>query len=201
MSALTKNYNRRKISFKNGKGSFLFSNNGKKYLDFIQGIAVNSLGHSNLHLIKAINKQSKKVWHVSNAFIIPEGERLAKRLTKKTFADSVIFQNSGAEATEAAIESMLKLNDQAAQIAIEAGATGATDITGFGLLGHLGRAARESNVDLEINVPDVPFLPDARSLAMDGNLPGGSKRNLEWVKEQIEVGLLLQTRSGVLQDN
>ena len=104
MSALAKNYNRRKISFKKGKGSYLYSTNGKKYLDFVQGIAVNSLGHANPDLIKAISKQSKKVWHVSNAFIIPEGEKLAKKLTQKTFADSVIFQNSGSEATEAAIK-------------------------------------------------------------------------------------------------
>ena len=104
MSALAKNYNRKKISFKYGKGSFLYSTNGKKYLDFVQGIAVNSLGHTNPHLVRAINKQSKKLWHVSNAFIIPEGEKLAQRLTKKTFATSVIFQNSGAEATEAAIK-------------------------------------------------------------------------------------------------
>ncbi|MFL2894123.1 MAG: aspartate aminotransferase family protein [Candidatus Pelagibacter sp.] len=104
MSALAKNYNRRKIAFKNGKGSFLYSTNGKKYLDFVQGIAVNSLGHSNPYLIKEMYKQAKKIWHVSNAFIIPEGEILAKRLTKKTFADSVIFQNSGAEAIEASIK-------------------------------------------------------------------------------------------------
>ena len=104
MSALAKNYNRRKIAFKYGKGSFLYTDNGKKYLDFIQGIAVNSLGHANPYLIKAINKQSKKLWHVSNAFIIPEGEKLDKRLAKKTFADFIIFQNSGAEATEAAIK-------------------------------------------------------------------------------------------------
>jgi acetylornithine/N-succinyldiaminopimelate aminotransferase len=104
MSALANNYNRKKISFKSGKGSYLYSTNGKKYLDFVQGIAVNSLGHANPYLIKAINKQSKKLWHVSNAFIIPEGEKLARRLTKKTFADYVIFQNSGAEATEAAIK-------------------------------------------------------------------------------------------------
>ena len=104
MSALAKNYNRRKISFKKGKGSFIYANNGKKYLDFVQGIAVNSLGHANPYLINAVNKQSKKLWHVSNAFIIPEGERLAKRLTQKTFADLVMFQNSGAEATEAAIK-------------------------------------------------------------------------------------------------
>ncbi len=104
MSALAKNYNRRKIAFKKGKGSFLYSTNGKRYLDFVQGIAVNSLGHSNPYLIKEMYKQAKKIWHVSNAFIIPEGETLAKRLTKKTFADSVIFQNSGAEAIEASIK-------------------------------------------------------------------------------------------------
>ena len=104
MSALAKNYNRRKIAFKKGRGSFLYSVNGKKYLDFVQGIAVNSLGHANPHLIKALTTQAKKVWHVSNAFQIPEGEKLAKRLTQKTFADYVIFQNSGAEATETAIK-------------------------------------------------------------------------------------------------
>jgi len=104
MSALAKNYNRRKIAFKRGKGSFLYSTNGKKYLDFVQGIAVNSLGHANPYLIKALNKQAKKLWHVSNSFIIPEGEKLARRLTQKTFADYVFFQNSGTEATEAAIK-------------------------------------------------------------------------------------------------
>ncbi len=104
MTSLANNYNRKKISFKKGRGSYLYSTNGKKYLDFVQGIAVNSLGHSNSHLIKALNKQSRKLWHTSNAFIIPEGEKLAKTLTDKTFADSVIFQNSGTEATEAAIK-------------------------------------------------------------------------------------------------
>ena len=104
MSYLTKNYNRKKISFESGKGSYLYSTNGIKYLDFVQGIAVNSLGHSHPALIKTINKQSKKLWHVSNAFIIPEGEILAKKLAKKTFADYVLFQNSGAEATEAAFK-------------------------------------------------------------------------------------------------
>ena len=104
MSALANNYNRRKIAFKKGKGSFLYATNGKKYLDFCMGIAVCSLGHANPYLIKAINKQSKRLWHVSNAFQIPEGEKLAKRLTQKTFADSIIFQNSGVEATEAAIK-------------------------------------------------------------------------------------------------
>ena len=104
MSNLAKNYNRKKISFKYGKGSYLYSTDGKKYLDFVMGIAVNSLGHANPSLIKTINNQSKKLWHVSNAFQIPEGENLAKKLCKKSFADYVMFQNSGAEATEAAIK-------------------------------------------------------------------------------------------------
>ncbi len=104
MTSLANNYNRRKLSFTKGKGSFLYSTNRKKYLDFVQGIAVNSLGHSNSYLTKAMNKQAKKVWHVSNAFLIPEGEKLAKRLKQKTFADYVMFQNSGTEATEAAIK-------------------------------------------------------------------------------------------------
>jgi len=104
MSYLAKNYNRKKLSFIKGKGSFLYATDGRKYLDFVQGIAVNSLGHSHPKLIKTINKQSKKLWHVSNAFIIPEGEELAKKIAKKTFADFVMFQNSGAEATEAAIK-------------------------------------------------------------------------------------------------
>ncbi len=104
MSNLAKNYNRKKISFSYGKGSYLFSTDRKKYLDMVSGIAVNSLGHAHPKLVKTIRDQSKKLWHVSNAFQIPEGEKLAKKLCQKTFADYVIFQNSGAEATEAAIK-------------------------------------------------------------------------------------------------
>ena len=104
MSAILNTYNRKKISFKKGKGAFLYGTNGKKYLDFVQGIAVNCLGHSNNYLINSITNQAKKLWHVSNAFIIPEQEKLAKRLKQKTFADYIFFQNSGAEATVAAIK-------------------------------------------------------------------------------------------------
>ena len=104
MSVLLKNYARKKISFSKGKGCYLYSSTGTKYLDFVQGIAVNSLGHCHDHLVKTINKQSKKLWHVSNAFTITEQERLAKRLTQNSFADFVAFQNSGAEATELAIK-------------------------------------------------------------------------------------------------
>ena len=104
MSALLNTYARKKVSFKRGKGCYLYSTNGKKYLDFVQGIAVNSLGHCHDHLVKAVNKQSKKLWNVSNAFTILEQERLAKRLIQNSFADYVAFQNSGAEATELAIK-------------------------------------------------------------------------------------------------
>jgi acetylornithine/N-succinyldiaminopimelate aminotransferase len=104
MSAILNTYNRKKVAFTRGKGAFLYGTNRKKYLDFVQGIAVNCLGHANNYLINSISKQAKKLWHVSNAFIIPEQERLAKRLKQKTFADYVFFQNSGAEATEAAIK-------------------------------------------------------------------------------------------------
>ena len=104
MSSLANNYKRRNLSFIKGKGVFVYTKKGEKFLDFVQGIAVNSLGHTNPKLVKAINKQSRQLWHVSNSFKIPEGEKLAKKLTNKSFADRVIFQNSGAEATEAAIK-------------------------------------------------------------------------------------------------
>ena len=104
MSSVLGTYARKAISFTEGKGSYLFTEKGDKYLDFVQGIATNVLGHCHEHLVKAIENQSKKLWHVSNAFLIPEQEKLAKRLTKNTFADFVCFQNSGTEATEASIK-------------------------------------------------------------------------------------------------
>ena len=76
----------------------------RNIFDFVQGIAVNFLGHSHPELVKTIRNQSKKLWHVSNAFQIPEGEKLAQKICEKTFADYVMFQNSGAEATEAAVK-------------------------------------------------------------------------------------------------
>ena len=104
MSSILGTYSRKDISFTKGKGSYLFAENGDKYLDFVQGIAVNVLGHCHENLVKTIKEQSEKLWHVSNAFIIPEQEKLAKRLTDNTFADFVCFQNSGTEATEASIK-------------------------------------------------------------------------------------------------
>jgi|TARA_B100000953_G_scaffold186925_1_gene153896 acetylornithine/N-succinyldiaminopimelate aminotransferase len=104
MSSILGTYARRNISFKEGKGCYLFSDNGEKYLDFVQGIAVNVLGHCHEHLVNAIKQQSSKLWHVSNVFVIPEQEKLGKKLTENTFADFVCFQNSGSEATEAGIK-------------------------------------------------------------------------------------------------
>ena len=104
MSSILGTYKRREVSFAEGKGVYLTSTTGEKYLDFVSGIAVNSLGHCHPHLVEAIKKQSEKLWHVSNAFTIPEQEKLAKRLTDNTFADFVIFVNSGTEATEASIK-------------------------------------------------------------------------------------------------
>tara|TARA_B110000438_G_scaffold298919_1_gene348059 strand:- start:60 stop:1223 length:1164 start_codon:yes stop_codon:yes gene_type:complete len=104
MSSVLGTYARKNISFREGKGSYLFTDNGEKYLDFVQGIATNILGHCHEHLVETIQKQSEKLWHVSNAFIIPDQERLAKRLCENTFADYVCFQNSGTEATEASIK-------------------------------------------------------------------------------------------------
>ncbi len=104
MSSILETYARKNISFDKGKGCYLFTENGEKYLDFVQGIATNILGHCHDHLVSTIEKQSKKLWHVSNAYIIKDQERLAKRLTENTFADFVCFQNSGTEATEASIK-------------------------------------------------------------------------------------------------
>jgi len=104
MSSVLGTYARKPISFTDGKGSYLFTENREKYLDFVQGIATNILGHCHEHLVKTIQDQSKKLWHVSNAFTIQDQERLAKRLTENTFADFVCFQNSGTEATETSIK-------------------------------------------------------------------------------------------------
>ena len=104
MSSVLGTYARKNISFSKGKGCYLYDLKGEQYLDFASGIAVNSLGHCHEHLVKIIQEQSKKLWHVSNMFVIPEQEKLAKRLTDCTFADFVCFQNSGSEATEASIK-------------------------------------------------------------------------------------------------
>jgi acetylornithine/N-succinyldiaminopimelate aminotransferase len=87
-----------------GEGVYLISEDGRRFLDFASGIAVNALGHSNAHLIEAISKQAATLMHVSNMYGSPQGEHLAQRLVDATFADTVFFTNSGAEAVECAIK-------------------------------------------------------------------------------------------------
>jgi selenide,water dikinase len=88
----------------------------------------------------------------------------------------------------AAVASMVRLNDVAARLALGAGVTGCTDVTGFGLLGHLGRMALESRVSVTIEFDSVPFLPGAVDLAIHGVMPGGSRRNLAWALAFVDVG-------------
>jgi acetylornithine/N-succinyldiaminopimelate aminotransferase len=97
-------YARAPLSFERGEGSYLFSKDGERYLDFGAGIAVSSLGHAHPHLVDALTDQARKLWHTSNLYQIEGQERLARRLTEATFADTVFFTNSGAEAIECAIK-------------------------------------------------------------------------------------------------
>jgi acetylornithine/N-succinyldiaminopimelate aminotransferase len=92
------------LAFERGEGVWLVTAEGERYLDFTSGVAVNALGHCHPHLVEALTEQAKKVWHVSNLYRIPEGERLAERLCAASFADFVFFQNSGAEALECCIK-------------------------------------------------------------------------------------------------
>ncbi|MGB8575635.1 MAG: aspartate aminotransferase family protein [Pseudolabrys sp.] len=103
-SHLLPTYARVDLAFERGEGAWLFTAKGERYLDFTSGVAVNALGHAHPHLVKALTEQAHKVWHVSNLYRIPEGEKLADRLCAMTFADTVFFQNSGAEAIECAIK-------------------------------------------------------------------------------------------------
>ena len=103
-SALFDTFARAPLAFERGEGSWLFTTEGDRYLDFAAGIAVNSLGHCHPHLVAALKEQADRLWHVSNLYEIPEQRRLAERLAAATFADKVFFTNSGAEALEAAIK-------------------------------------------------------------------------------------------------
>ena len=128
-----------------------------------------------------------------------------KLLLSKPLGVGVIttaIKNDGvsSETAQAAMKSMVMLNDTASQIALKFGATGATDVTGFGLLGHLGRAVEESKVGAQINTQEVLFLPETRELAEAGFIPGGSRRNLEWLNERLEKGDCDETEVLLLAD-
>ena len=104
ISAVMPTYGRWDVAVERGEGPYLWATDGRKFLDFTSGIAVTGLGHCHPHLVDAITEQAKRLWHTSNLFQIPGQERLAQRLVDNTFADTVFFGNSGAEACELAIK-------------------------------------------------------------------------------------------------
>ena len=103
-TAVMPTYGRFDIAFERGEGAYMYDTKGSKYLDFTTGLAVLCLGHSHPHLVAAIQKQAATLMHTSNLYNIPGQERLADRLVANSFADTVFFCNSGAEANECAIK-------------------------------------------------------------------------------------------------
>jgi acetylornithine/N-succinyldiaminopimelate aminotransferase len=112
-SALLPVFARADLAFERGEGVWLVTDQGVPYLDFGAGIAVNALGHAHPHLVAALQAQAGKLWHTSNLYRIPDGERLAQRLAQHSFADVVFFTNSGAEANEAALKIARKYHSAA----------------------------------------------------------------------------------------
>jgi selenide,water dikinase len=113
---------------------------------------------------------------------------LTKALGVGVLTTAIKSGRATAAQSDAAVASMVRLNDAASRIALAAGVTGCTDVTGFGLLGHLGRMTLESAVSVVVEFAAVPFLPGAVELAADGVMPGGSRRNLSWALEFVDVG-------------
>lgn len=105
-------YTRANVTFERGEGAYLYSEAGEKYLDFLSGIAVNSLGHCHPHLVAALTDQAKKLWHTSNIFYTDGLKKLSACLVENTFADTAFFCNSGTEATEAGIKAVRKYFDE-----------------------------------------------------------------------------------------
>ncbi len=105
-------YLRADIALERGEGAYLFATDGRRFLDFASGIAVTALGHAHPHLVKALTDQAQKLWHSSNLYQIPGQQRLAERLVAASFADSVFFTNSGAEAIECGLKLSRKYHDE-----------------------------------------------------------------------------------------
>jgi acetylornithine/N-succinyldiaminopimelate aminotransferase len=105
-------YARADLSFERGEGMYLFATDGRRFLDFGAGVAVNSLGHAHPHLVAALKAQAEKLWHCSNLYRVPGQEKVARRLIEHTFADTVFFCNSGAEAMEGCIKVVRKYHDE-----------------------------------------------------------------------------------------
>ncbi len=97
-------YGRVDVMFERGEGAWLYAKDGRRFLDFGGGVAVNALGHAHPHLVAALQAQAAKLWHCSNLYRVEGQEKLAERLVANTFADTVFFCNSGAEAMECSIK-------------------------------------------------------------------------------------------------
>jgi acetylornithine/N-succinyldiaminopimelate aminotransferase len=110
--ALMPTYNRADLAFERGEGAYVWTDDGRRFLDFGSGIATTSLGHAHPHLVKAISEQAAKVMHVSNLYRVPQAEKLAARHVAASFADSVFFCNSGAEANEGMIKAVRKYHSE-----------------------------------------------------------------------------------------
>lgn len=110
-SSLMQTYARSDLAFERGEGAYLFTADGRRYLDFASGIAVTALGHSHPHLVKALSEQAQKLWHTSNLYQVPGQIKLGDRLTAATFADQVFFTNSGVEAIECGLKLIRKYHD------------------------------------------------------------------------------------------
>lgn len=104
-------YARADLAFERGEGAYLYASDGRKFLDFGSGVAVNALGHAHPHLVAALKAQAETLWHCSNLYRVPGQERVARRLVDATFADTVFFCNSGAEAMECALKMARKYHD------------------------------------------------------------------------------------------
>ena len=126
---------------------------------------------------------------LTNAGLVPGQDLiLSKPLGIGVITTAIKADVASADVADGAIASMTRLNDIAARVAVKAGATGCTDVTGFGLLGHLGRMALESGLTVNVEFDAIPFLPGAKELAAEGIMPGGSRRNLAWGDELLDSG-------------
>ncbi|WP_431027542.1 acetylornithine transaminase [Lysinibacillus sp. LZ02] len=166
MGALFQNYARRPIAIVEGKGTEVFDTNGKRYLDFTSGIAVCALGHAHPAIVKAIQEQSEKLWHISNLFESPGQEKLAETLVKDVHLSHAFFCNSGAEANEAAIKLARKHTGKHKMIVFEQSFHGRT----FGAMSATGQdKVRNGFGPLVSEFVTLPFNDvEALKAAVDG---------------------------------
>ncbi|KAF0135555.1 MAG: acetylornithine/N-succinyldiaminopimelate aminotransferase, partial [Rhodospirillaceae bacterium] len=113
--AVMPTYARSDLAFVWGEGAYLYDAEGRHYLDFCSGVAVNALGHAHPHLVHVLKAQAEKLWHCSNLYRIPDQERLAERLVAASFANVAFFCNSGAEAVECALKMARKYQNAVGQ--------------------------------------------------------------------------------------